>query len=242
MKFKMRAIPRIQMQENVVSDEKGDATSRTERAYQRLRKEILRGELAPDLRLRAADLEERFGLGLTPIREALVRLGMEGLVAVESNRGARVRGISAEEFADLMQTRRGIERLCLAESIRRGDASWEAEAVASLHVLTHVPLPDFGNTTDISSEWESQHRRFHTALVNACGSEWLLQFWNQLVDHSERYRKMRLNGPLVARGDVRAEHQALLDAALRRDADAAIALMEQHLRGTEEAVKAAMGW
>lgn len=230
------------MQENVVSDEKGDATSRTERAYQRLRKEILSGELAPDLRLRAADLEERFGLGLTPIREALVRLSMEGLVAVESNRGARVRGISAEEFVDLMQTRRGIERLCLAESIRRGDASWEAEAIASLHMLTHVPLPDFGSTTDISSEWETQHRRFHTALVSACGSEWLLQFWNQLVDHSERYRKMRLHGPLIARGDVRAEHQALLDAALRRNVDAAVTLMEQHLRGTEEAVKAAMGW
>ncbi|GEQ77833.1 GntR family transcriptional regulator [Comamonas testosteroni] len=230
------------MQENVVREEKGDATSRTERAYQRLRKEILSGELAPDLRLRAADLEERFGLGLTPIREALVRLSMEGLVAVESNRGARVRGISAEEFVDLMQTRRGIERLCLAESIRRGDASWEAEAIASLHMLTHVPLPDFGSTTDISSEWETQHRRFHTALVSACGSEWLLQFWNQLVDHSERYRKMRLHGPLIARGDVRAEHQALLDAALGRNVDAAVTLMEQHLRGTEEAVKAAMGW
>lgn len=233
---------RTHMQENVVSDEKGDATSRTERAYQRLRKEILRGELAPDLRLRAADLDERFGLGLTPIREALVRLGMEGLVAAESNRGARVRGISAEEFADLMQSRRGIERLCLAESIRRGDAQWEAEAIASLHMLTRVPLPDFGGITDISSEWETQHRRFHTALVSACNSEWLLQFWNQLVDHSERYRKMRLNGPLVARGDVRAEHQALLDAALCRDVDAAVTLMEQHLCGTEEAVKAAMGW
>ena len=47
------------------------------------------------------------------------------------------------------------------------------------------------------------------ALVSACGSEWLLQFWNQLADHSERYRKIRLHGPLVAR-NVQAEHQALL--------------------------------
>lgn len=230
------------MQENVVADEKNDAGSRTERAYQRLRLEILRGELVPDQRLRAADLDERFGLGLTPIREALVRLGTEGLVSAESNRGARVRGISAPEFADLMKTRRDIERLCLADSIRHGDARWEAEAIASLHMLAQVPLPDFGGTTDISSKWETQHRRFHTALVSACGSEWLLQFWNQLVDHSERYRKMRLNGPLVARGDMRAEHQALLDAALRRDVDAVFTLMEQHLRDTEEAVKAAMGW
>jgi len=229
------------MEENGVVDDKGDARSRTERAYQRLRVEILRGGLAPGQRLRAADLDERFGLGLTPIREALVRLDMEGLVSAESNRGARVRGISAPEFADLMKTRRDIERLCLAESVRRGDARWEAEAIASLHMLAHVPLPDDGSPAALSSEWESQHRRFHTALVSACGSEWLLQFWNQLVDHSERYRKIRLHGPLVAR-DVQAEHQALLDAALRRDADAVIALMEQHLRGTEQAVNAAMGW
>ncbi|MFG0611731.1 GntR family transcriptional regulator [Delftia sp. WSY_14] len=229
------------MQETGVAEAKNDASSRTERAYQRLRLEILRGELAPGQRLRAADLDERFQLGLTPIREALVRLDMEGLVAVESNRGARVRATSAEEFADLMATRRRIERLCLSESIRLGDARWEAEALASLHILARTPLPDFGSGTALTSEWESQHRRFHTALVSACGSEWLLRFWSQLVDHSERYRKIRLHGALVAR-DVQAEHQALLDAALRRDADTAVALMQVHLQGTEDAVNAAMGW
>ena len=241
MKSNIRTSSRTSMQENAVADEKSDAGSRTERAYQRLRTEILRGELAPGQRLRAADLDERFGLGLTPIREALVRLGTEGLVLAESNRGARVRGISSQEFADLMKTRRDIERLCLVESIRRGDARWEAEVIASLHMLAHVPLSDLGGSAAMSSEWESQHRRFHEALVGACGSEWLLQFWNQLVDHSERYRKIRLHGPLVAR-NVQAEHQALLDAALRRDADALVALMEQHLLGTEQAVNTAMGW
>ena len=113
--------------------------------------------------------------------------------------------------------------------------------MASLHMLAHVSLPDLGGSSAMSSEWESQHRRFHEALVSACGSEWLLQFWNQLADHSERYRKIRLLGPLVAR-NVQAEHQALLDAALRRDAGALIALMEQHLLGTERAVNTAMGW
>jgi GntR family carbon starvation induced transcriptional regulator len=216
-----------------------DAGSRTERAYQRLRQEILVGELAPNERLRVADLEERFELGLTPIREALARLASEGLVSMEARRGARVLEASPAELADLMKTRQEIERLCLSESIKRGDARWEAEVIAALHVLGRAPIPDFGDKSAMASEWEVHHRRFHSALVSACGSEWLLRFWNQLMDHSQRYRKMRLTAPLVAR-DVLAEHQAIVDAVLRRDTVAAVALMESHLSDTEKAARAAL--
>lgn len=219
--------------------ETGDSAPRTERAYQRLRREILQGELAPNDRLRAADLEARFELGLTPIREALARLASEGLVSMEARRGARVLETSPAELMDLMKTRREIERLCLTQSIQLGDAEWEADVVAASHVLARTSLPDLADPSAISSVWEANHRRFHTALVSACGSEWLLRFWNQLVDHSQRYRKIRLKGPLVAR-DVQAEHQAILDAVLKRDAQLAVALMDSHLRETEEAVKAAL--
>lgn len=215
-----------------------DPGSRTERAYQRLRAEILQGGLAPGERLRAADLDARFDLGLTPIREALVRLGTEDLVLIESNRGARVRETSPEEFADLMKTRREIERLCLGESIRLGDAKWEAEVIAALHVLGRTPLPDFSDS-ERTANWESHHRKFHAALVSACRSDWLLRFWNQLVDHSERYRRIRLKGPLLAH-NVQAEHEAILDAVLRRDVNETIRLMDQHLCESEEAVKAAI--
>lgn len=127
----------------------------------------------------------------------------------------------------------------LTESIKRGDSRWEAEVIAALHVLGRAPLPDFADKSAMASEWEAHHRRFHSALVSACGSEWLLRFWNQLVDHSQRYRKIRLAGPLVAR-DVQAEHQAIVDAVLRRDAVAAVALMERHLSDTEEAARTAL--
>ena len=208
-------------------------------AYQVLRAEILRGELLPGQRLRAAELEARFKLGLTPIREALMRLGTEDLVLVESNRGARVKGVSKAEFEDLMHTRREIERLCLRESVLQGDAQWEAELIASLHMLsrTAFPVDDAGDgvSAQATADWEKCHRRFHAALVSACDSAWLLKFWNQLVDHSERYRKIRFHTPLAAR-NVQSEHQSLLEAALARDSTKVIELMEQHLQGTEKAV------
>ncbi len=216
-----------------------DAQSRADLAYDRLRSQILQGELTPGERLRAIELQDRFHLGLTPIREALTRLTTEGLVETENNRGSRVTAASPEGFADLMRARRRIESLCLAEAIERGDAAWEAEMLASMHMLSRTPLPASPNDRDAAARWEAQHRRFHLALVSGCGSEWLLRFWSQLTDHSERYRKIRVlrhQEADAAVRDVEAEHRAVMAAAIDRDAARAVALMDAHLLATERAV------
>lgn len=210
-----------------------------ERAYAMLRSEILRGALMAGERLRAADLRDRYRLSLTPIREALTRLSSEGLVAGETHRGARVAAASLDDFADLMTTRREIERACLTRAIDRGDAAWEAEIVAALHLLSRTRLPGSTTDTEAMATWEAQHRRFHAALVAACGSPWLLRLWNTLVDHSERYRKIRMLRPQAARPKARnvaTEHAAMADAVLKRDHARALELMDAHLTATERAV------
>jgi DNA-binding GntR family transcriptional regulator len=213
--------------------------SQTERAYRTLRAEILHGDLMPGERLRAADLQDRFDLGLTPIREALMRLSSESLVEGEANRGLKVTGASLEDLADIMRTRRQIERLSLAAAIARGDAAWEAEIVASMHLLSRTPLPSTESDRAAAALWEKQHRRFHHALVAACGSAWLLRFWNTLADHSERYRKVRLlhhREAGAAVRDVNAEHAAIMSAVLDRDTARATELMDAHLTATETSV------
>ena len=109
-------------------------------AYQVLRHEILSGTLMPGDRLRLADLNDRYRLGLTPIREALMRLTSEGLVSWQSYRGASVAGIDIEEFRDMVRTRRAIERLCLTQAMELGDAAWEAEIMRSFHLLKRTPV------------------------------------------------------------------------------------------------------
>lgn len=213
--------------------------SGSERAYRRLRDEILHGGLMPGDRLTAADLRTRFDLGLTPIREALTRLSAEGLVDAEIHRGARVADVSAEGLADLMATRRSIERLCLAAAIERGDAAWEARVVAAMHVLARTPLPADPGDRAAAAAWEGRHRAFHLALVSACGSEWMLRFWATLVDHSERFRKLRLlhrHARAAKVRNVNAEHRAIMAAVLDRDVAAATALMDKHLVATESSV------
>jgi GntR family carbon starvation induced transcriptional regulator len=216
-----------------------ETLSRAERAYRRLRNEILHGDLLPGERLLAADLKGRYQFGLTPIREALMRLSSENLVDVEANRGTKVSEASLSEFADLMATRREIERLCLTAAIKRGDAAWEAEIVAAMHLLSRVPLPESVVDRETAKRWEVQHRRFHFALVAACDSPWLLRFWNTLADHSERYRKYRLLRHQDAHAEVRdvnAEHAAIMAAVLDRDIERACSLMHDHLLATEKSV------
>lgn len=216
-----------------------ETLSLAERAYRTLRSEILHGDLMPGERLRAADLADKFQLGLTPIREALMRLSSESLVETEANRGARVTETSLAELADIMATRRGIERLCLSAAIDKGDAAWEAEVVASMHLLSRTPLPKSKADRAAAAHWEVQHRRFHFALVAACASPWLLRFWSVLADHTERYRKLRLlrHREAVAEvRDVNAEHQAIMAAVLDRDVEAASRLMDAHLAATETSV------
>lgn len=208
-------------------------------AYDVLRAEILHGPLRPGERLRVGDLHVRYGLGLTPIREALMRLASEGLVEAEAHRGARVRAATLDELTDLMRTRREIEALCLTRAIALGSPEWEAEILRALHLLTRAPLPASPEDRATAEGWERLHRAFHVALVAACGSDWLLRFWNELADHSERYRKLRLLNYRTLAADVRdvnAEHRIIAEAVLARDAGAAIDLMNVHLARTEAAV------
>ena len=208
-------------------------------AYERLRQELLHGTLMPGDRLRVADLNDRYRLGLTPIREALMRLTSEGLVSWESHRGARVPETDIEEFRDLMQTRREIELLCLIRAMGLGDANWEADILRSFHLLSRTPFPDSSEARETAGNWERYHRQFHYSLVSACGSAWLLQFWNTLADHSERYRKLRLLRSQPKKTiirDANLEHEKIMQAVIERDVAAATELMNEHQLQTETAV------
>ena len=91
--------------------------------FRRIRAEIISCDLVPDERLRIDTLRERYGVGGSPIREALMRLEAEGLVELEQNKGFRVSGVSRDELIDVMRMRTEIEAIGLRWSIERGDVS-----------------------------------------------------------------------------------------------------------------------
>ena len=224
-----------------VTDPAPGPASMADAAYRYLRAGILDGSLPPGGRLQAAMLEKRFGCGLTAIREALIRLGTEGLVATATNRGARVIDVNLDEFHDLMQARQELEVTCLTRAIARATPEWEAAIVAAMHLLSRAALPGSAANHSAAQTWEARHRGFHAALVSATGSAWLLRFWNTLVDQTERYRRVRVLRHSEVAAEVRdadAEHVAIMDAALNRDAERASALMRQHLARSEASISA----
>ncbi|WP_238367726.1 GntR family transcriptional regulator [Mesobacterium pallidum] len=209
-------------------------------AYEKLRTEILRGGLQPGQRLRVAELNGKFQLGLTPIREALMRLSSEGLVVTEANRGARVRETSVAELRDLTDTRQKIEAWCLERAMENGTKVWEADVLRHLYLLNHADLPTGPEDREREAEWERLHRAFHFALVQPCGSDWSLHIWNMLADHSERYRNLRLLSFRTSRSRVEKminEHETIAQAVIRRDVETALSLMSAHLQNTATAVE-----
>ena len=219
-------------------DDAANARTLASQAHDLLRRDILSGTLAPGQRLRTKDLQARYGLGLSPLRESLQRLSAEGIVVNDAQRGFAVAPVSVAELRDLTVARTALESTMLPMAMQLGSADWEGDIVAAFHRLSRTPLPNDPAAMADASLWELRHRSFHHALVAGCGSPWLLRLHGQLVDQSERYRKIRILHHLESQAqvrDVNAEHQAVMDAVLRRDAAQAVALMTQHLVATSDA-------
>lgn len=212
-----------------------EPTTLVEAAYQRLRNDIVEGILAPGEKLRVEHLKDRYGVGAGTLREALLRLVSDALVLVQGQRGFRVAPMSLADFEDITRTRVLLETEALRQSILAGGEEWEANLVSVFHLLSRAEerlTQDHGAV----EEWELRNRIFHESLIQACPSRWLHHFQAIIYRQSERYRRLSVFRRPIPR-DVHAEHQALFEAALRRDADAAAALLREHILRTLEAVR-----
>ena len=230
---------RMSSSSHTAKDAAANARTLANQALDLLRKDILSGTLAPGLRLRTKELQVRYGLGLSPLRESLQRLSAEGMVVNDAQRGFAVAAVTVAELHDLTVARTALESTMLPMAINLGRADWEGDIVAAFHRLSRTPLPNDPAAIADASLWELRHRSFHHALVAGCGSPWLLRLHGQLVDQSERYRKIRILHHQESQAqvrDVNAEHQAVMEAVLRRDAEQAVVLMTKHLVATSDAI------
>jgi GntR family transcriptional regulator, carbon starvation induced regulator len=203
--------------------------------YGALRRDILRGVFRPGEKLRIDALVVRYEVGATPLREALNRLSSEDLVLRVDQRGFRVAPLSLDDLAELTKTLCWISERGLREAIEHGDAGWEDGIVLAAHHLSRVPREGAEGHRSFNPEWERLHRDLHLAMLQACGSRWLLDFYALLVDRHDRYKYLAAAGA-VDRRDTGAEHRRIVEAVLARDTERAVALMNDHIRLTGEIV------
>ncbi|MBI4365314.1 MAG: FCD domain-containing protein [Deltaproteobacteria bacterium] len=203
----------------------------------RLRNDILGADLPPASRLRLMDLTDRYGAPAGKVREALLQLASEGLIAFEPKRGFALLPISLRELEDVTKLRIDLETRALRDAIACGDDMWETHIISALHLLTKIEARSLQDRRALDPDWTRKHRQFHRALLAACPSSWTLRFCETLSDHAERYRRFSIATRAYAR-DIHAEHKAIADAAIARQADKACELLAAHYSATAEAVAA----
>lgn len=205
-----------------------------ESAYRNLRRDIIEGRFAPGEKLRVEHLKDDYGVGAGTLREALSLLISDALVVSQGQRGFRVAPMSLADFADITRTRVMLECEALRQSIALGDDAWEGELMAAFHRLSKAE-EKLGDDSS-REEWEERNRVFHEVLIAACPSRWIKHFLSLLYHQAERYRRLSLYRNPIPR-DVHAEHAALLEATLARDADRAAAVMAEHIGTTLTALQ-----
>lgn len=229
------------MSETVLTPPRENVEPKTlvEGAYQRLRRDIIEGVHPPGEKLRVEHLKDQYDVGAGTLREALLLLVTDALVVAQGQRGFRVAPISIEDFEDITRTRILLETEALRQSIALGGEAWEAGIVAAFHRLSRAEQKlggqdDYVHTA--AEDWEKRNRAFHDALIAASPSRWIRHFQNILYQQSERYRRISLFRRPIPR-DVHAEHEALFDATMARDADRATAILAEHILRTLESVR-----
>ncbi|WP_423823265.1 FCD domain-containing protein [Salinisphaera sp. SPP-AMP-43] len=194
--------------------------------YHSLRRDLIDGRFEAGQKLAIGALKERYGVGLSPLREALNRLAATGLLDQSHQRGFRVPELSHDSLDDVANLRRELEGQALAQAIEQGDQEWEVSLVAALHRLKQAE-PMFDSSAH--DQWEQRHSDFHRALIAGCGSRWRLRFIEQLHDQFDRYRR---SAPKIERRREKLDdqHAKLAEYALARDSESACALLDEHIR------------
>lgn len=206
------------------------------RVYQRLRHDVISGELQPGQRLTLETLKNQYQVGMTPLREALYRLSASLLVITEDHQGFRVADISLEHLQQVLTAREHFECLILKESIARGDLAWEGRVISAHHALTR--FPPYHPDGSVSTDYLVAHRRFHYEILSGSQHFFLEHFQTVIWDHYARYRNL-LSVERIDMATLASEHAQILDRVLAKDFEMAALVLGRHIsHGAQELCRA----
>lgn len=198
-----------------------------EKAYRRIRKDIIFGRLTPGQKLKLDGLKEAYGVSVSTLREMLNRLTAEGLIVAENARGFEVAAVSAQNMKEVANLRQLLECHALQQSFVAGDMDWEGRVVSAHHKLSQMEKRMISGDRTDAELWKRYDWEFHHALISACGSKALLDAHAAVYDKYLRYQMIAV----VFRGESAArEHRQLLECAMKRDAQSAQTLLIKHIQ------------
>lgn len=196
--------------------------------YERLRHDIVFGSLVPGSKLQTGKLREQYSSSVSTIREVLNRLHADGFAQSEGHRGYFVSDMTQGGLREIADLRILLECHALRLSFANANTEWESQVLAAHYKLSRMEQAMQAGDETVREKWKQFDWEFHKSLIVKCGSRELLRTHSVVFDKYLRYQ-MRV---LTFRGDSAShEHKTLLDAALCRDAQRAVAVLRQHIDG-----------
>lgn len=209
-----------------MADETSGSVLSADAITSELRDLILSGSYPIGVQLKQEALAKRFGVSRIPVREALKRLQVEGLVEHTPHQGSIVAGQTIPELLETLDIRIGLEARALKLAI------------------PHMKAPDFRaareiiaryDKSDSPREWAELNLEFHMCLYRPCGLPKLLKMIEEIV-RGIAMNMRALQSYRVGRKSPQSEHRQILKACTERDVALAVELLEQHVNHTKEAL------
>jgi len=207
-----------------------DAQTVGDDGYRRIRSDIVFGRLRPVQKLKLEGLRASYGVSVSTLREILSRLTAEGFVIAEGKRGFEVASVSVENLKELAELRLLLEAHAMQVSFGKADVEWEGRVVSAHHKLASIErLMESG--IGEPEQWKRYDSEFHQALISNCGSRVLMETHALVFDKYFRYQMVAF---LYRGGEPAAQHVALLECALNRDARTANDVLTTHVNNCVE--------
>ncbi|MDX3806435.1 MAG: GntR family transcriptional regulator [Bosea sp. (in: a-proteobacteria)] len=202
-----------------------ETSSRSDIAYQALRRAIIEQALVPGTKLREDEIGAHFGISRTLVRAALMRLSQEGLVEIKRKRTATVAVPSLDEAREIFEVRHCLEQ----QVVQRLTAHWRPEMgeVLEAHVNEEEAASRRGDTASASR----LAGEFHIVLARLAGNALLARYLSEVVSRCSLI--LALYGRPHVAECATAEHRGVIAALRERDAAVSIRAMSQHLHAVE---------
>jgi len=197
--------------------------------FNTLRQAILTGALKPGERLMEIHLADRLGVSRTPIREAIRKLELEGLVVMIPRKGAQVAKITIKNLKDVLEVRRALDILAVELACERMSEDCKVELKAALDEFANAVKGS--NTKDITEA----DVKFHDIINKSTGNDRLIQLVNNLAEQMYRYRLEYIKDSSYHDRLV-DEHQLIYDAIVSGDKVAAASAAVLHIDNQEKTI------
>lgn len=197
--------------------------------FNTLRQAILKGELKPGERLMELTLAERLGVSRTPIREAMRKLELEGLVVMIPRRGAQVANITEKDLNDVLEVRIVLENMAIEKACKRMTEEQMDKLVKAAREFEDT-MAD-GNLVHLAQADVA----FHEIIYQASDNRRLIQVLNNLREQIYRYRVEYLKEEETRKLLVK-EHEELCQAIRERNVEKACEISFRHIENQRMAI------